>query len=261
MEIDKIISKFSKYCDSDRAQRFEYLNESLGFILVECISSYEEKLKFVNDVIEISVATLEEFWKPAVREIKYDQVIEAYQLIAEVNIFLGDVIKLGIDLRGLNNTPDLLARANEALILIWKTYREHPDESVANAILDLAIEVDEFITLAQKLANRNPVVNLLESECDNLDNQKALLLLKICRIVNQLSDSDPIFSGLSKMRILEKISIMLDEIKEDWRKIGDQELFERIKKVLLLEAMGEILKDLSPEKIKKFEEEVEDKKQ
>lgn len=261
MEIDKIISEFSKYCDSDRAQRFEYLNESLGYILVECIGSYEGKLRFVNDVIETSVKTLEEFRKPAIKEIKYDQVIDAYQLITEVNIFLGDVVKLGIDLRNLNNTPDLLARANEALILIWKAHREHPDDSVANVILDLAIETSEFITLIHKLANRNPVINLLESECDNLDNQKALLLLKICRIVNQLSDSDPIFSGLSKMRILEKISMMLDEIKEDWKKIGDQELFERVKKVLLLEAMGEILKDLSPEKIKKFEEEAEGKQQ
>ena len=47
---------------------------------------------------------------------------------------------------------------------------------------------------------------------------------------------------------------MLSGISVEWDEISDEELFERIKRILLLEAMSGILKDLDSQQIAIFDE-------
>lgn len=80
------------------------------------------------------------------------------------------------------------------------------------------------------------------------------LLFRLSDIIDKIMDEDEIFKGIDKYKLLESISNMLSGISVEWNKIPDKELFERTKRILVLEAMSGILKELKPPQIKIFEE-------
>ena len=73
-------------------------------------------------------------------------------------------------------------------------------------------------------------------------------------MIDKITDEEELFKGIDKYKLLETISKMLSDISIEWNKISDGEFFERTKRILVLEAMSGILKELKPEQIEIFDE-------
>jgi len=86
--------------------------------------------------------------------------------------------------------------------------------------------------------------------------KETLLLVKISEMIDKITHEEEIFKGIDKHKLLKTISKMLSDISVEWDKISKEELFERIKRILALEAMSGILKDLNPEQIEIFDKAV-----
>ena len=82
------------------------------------------------------------------------------------------------------------------------------------------------------------------------------LSLKISEIVDRLIDTDELFKGMDKDKLLETVLQMLNDVPVDRDDVSEDELIERIKRILALEAMSGILKELNPEQIETFDEAV-----
>lgn len=81
-------------------------------------------------------------------------------------------------------------------------------------------------------------------------------LIKISKLIEKIIYKDELFKGIDKHKLLKTISKMLSGISVELDEISDEELFERIKRILLLEAMSGILKDLDSQQIALFDEAV-----
>ncbi len=85
-------------------------------------------------------------------------------------------------------------------------------------------------------------------------SEQRQLLLKISEMIDKITEKEDIFKGIDKHKLLETISKMLSDISVEWNKISYEEFFERTKRLLVLEAMSGILKELKPEQIEIFDE-------
>jgi len=81
-------------------------------------------------------------------------------------------------------------------------------------------------------------------------------LIKISEMIDKITHEEELFKGIDKHKLLKSISKMLSDISVEWSEIPDKELFERTKRILALEAMSGILKELNPEQIEIFDEAV-----
>ncbi len=81
-------------------------------------------------------------------------------------------------------------------------------------------------------------------------------LIKISKMIDKILDEDDegLFEGILKHKLLKTLSEKLMNISFDWDKITDDEIFKRIKQILALEVMSGLLKDLTPEELKIFDE-------
>lgn len=86
--------------------------------------------------------------------------------------------------------------------------------------------------------------------------KKQQCLINISKMIDKITHEDEFFNGIDKDKLLKTISKRLNDISVEWDKISDEELFERTKRILALEAMSGILKDLNPEQIEIFDEAV-----
>ncbi len=82
------------------------------------------------------------------------------------------------------------------------------------------------------------------------------MLFKISKIIDKIIKEEDVFKEIDKYNLLKNISKIIYDISIEWDKISDKELSERIKRILALEAMSGILKELQPEQIKIFNESV-----
>jgi hypothetical protein len=83
------------------------------------------------------------------------------------------------------------------------------------------------------------------------------VLEKVSRICDKLISEEISFRGVNKTKLLRTISEILNEIPSEKLDICEENLFERIRGVLALEAVSGILNELTPEQIKDFDEAVE----
>ncbi len=96
----------------------------------------------------------------------------------------------------------------------------------------------------------------LIDEFANNKSKHDQLSLKISEFVDRLIDTDELFKGIDKDKLLETVFQMLNDVPVDWNDVSEDELIERIKRILALEAISGILKELNPEQIKTFDEAV-----
>ena len=88
------------------------------------------------------------------------------------------------------------------------------------------------------------------------ENFKKFEKTQISGIIDKILDEDKegLLKGIDKHKVLETILKMVSDISLEWNEISDEEFFERIKRILVLEAMSGILKELEPEQIRIFDE-------
>ena len=83
------------------------------------------------------------------------------------------------------------------------------------------------------------------------------LLEKISRICDKLNLEGKFLREEDKTKLFRTISEILNDIPFEQLKIPEDELFERMRGILLLEAASGILNELTPEQIKVFDEVVQ----
>lgn len=82
------------------------------------------------------------------------------------------------------------------------------------------------------------------------------LLNKISKIIDRLKSEQEIFKDIDKNKVLNKILKIINESSLNLSDISDEELVKRIKRILAIEAMSGILKDLSKEQIEIFNDDI-----
>ncbi len=87
---------------------------------------------------------------------------------------------------------------------------------------------------------------------------QGILPLKVLETIDKIIDEDEngLFNSIDKYKVSSVVSKMLSEVSIEWNKVSNQEFYERIKRILILEAMSGILKELKPEQVKTFEESI-----
>jgi len=81
-------------------------------------------------------------------------------------------------------------------------------------------------------------------------------LIKISKMIDKITQEERLFKGINKHKLLKDISEMLGDTSVELSEISDEELLERIKRILTLEVMSGILRDLNPEQATTFDEAV-----
>jgi len=84
--------------------------------------------------------------------------------------------------------------------------------------------------------------------------------LRISKIVDKLLEEDEDLSSLDRVQVMETLSDLMENPPSDLASITDDELTQRIGRVLLIEAMSGILNDLSPAQIRAFDAAVKRRK-
>lgn len=86
--------------------------------------------------------------------------------------------------------------------------------------------------------------------------EQTKVLEKVSRICDKLTLEEKFLREVDKTKLLRTISEILNEIPPEQLNIIENELFERIRGVLVLEAVSGTLNELTPEQIKDFDEAV-----
>ena len=84
--------------------------------------------------------------------------------------------------------------------------------------------------------------------------------LRISKIVDKLLEENEDLRSVDRTQIMESLSNLMEDPPSDLMSITDDELAQRIVRVLLIEAMSGILNDMSPEQMKAFEAAVKRRK-
>lgn len=85
-------------------------------------------------------------------------------------------------------------------------------------------------------------------------------LIRISGIIDKIMCEEEILREMDKHELLKTILEILNKFHIELDNISDEDLLERIKRVLILEAMSGILKELKPEDINVFDESVKRRK-
>ncbi|NMB82948.1 MAG: hypothetical protein GYA14_14140 [Ignavibacteria bacterium] len=79
---------------------------------------------------------------------------------------------------------------------------------------------------------------------------------KILKIIDKLQSEEEIFEDIDKNKVLNKILKIINESSLNLSDVSDEEL---VKRILVIEAMSGILKDLSKEQIEIFNDDIKRK--
>ena len=81
-------------------------------------------------------------------------------------------------------------------------------------------------------------------------------LLRISNIVTEIFEKDEIFKTLDKTELMEFFSNMIENSLSEqlFSSISDEKLVERIKNIMFIEIISNLLNDLTPKQKGKFEE-------
>jgi len=81
--------------------------------------------------------------------------------------------------------------------------------------------------------------------------------IRISMLINKLVDENNNFMNIDKYRLIESLSNVLKRIPlESVNSITDNELSDRLKKIMLVEVMSKILSDLPEEQVGVFDKNV-----
>jgi len=73
-------------------------------------------------------------------------------------------------------------------------------------------------------------------------------------MINKIMEEEKtLFEGIDTSKLLRSISKIISETTIEWDKIPDEVLFERLRRIIAIEAMSGLLKNLTPEEEKTFE--------
>lgn len=104
-------------------------------------------------------------------------------------------------------------------------------------------------------------INLIELEKKSqAPETKDTVMRRISEIVDTLIEDNEIFKKIDKPELMESLSILVDKAPEKLISITDDEITQRIETVMVIEAAGGMLKELTPEEMKVFEESVKRRK-
>ena len=82
------------------------------------------------------------------------------------------------------------------------------------------------------------------------------MIERISEMIDKIMYEEKLFQEINKNEVLKSVLEMLTDPSIELNEISDEELYERLKRILAIEALSEILKGLSPEQIKLFDETV-----
>ncbi len=119
--------------------------------------------------------------------------------------------------------------------------------------LSLILQIDYSTSIYRSLEFKSETA-LTEEFFRKLEQTK--VLEKVSRIYDKLTLEEKFLRDVDKTKLLRTISEILNEISPEQLNILENELFERIRGVLVLEAVSGTLNELTPEQIKDFDEAV-----
>lgn len=88
---------------------------------------------------------------------------------------------------------------------------------------------------------------------ERITGEKDSVLTRLSRILDELIEGDEIFKEIDKTEIMGSLSVLVEKSPQNLKFITDDELTQRIEKIILIEVMSGILNDLSPAEMESFE--------
>ena len=82
------------------------------------------------------------------------------------------------------------------------------------------------------------------------------LLRRVSKIIDELIEADGVLKDIDKAVLVESLSPLIEKYREGLVSLSDDELTQRIEKILLVEVMSGMLSDLTPEQIEAFDDAV-----
>jgi hypothetical protein len=83
---------------------------------------------------------------------------------------------------------------------------------------------------------------------------KEVFLSRISKIVDKLVREKEIFKNLDKNELIDFLSSLMEKLPPEQRmSVTDDELTDRVEKIMLVEATVEAFKEMSPEQMESFE--------
>ncbi len=96
------------------------------------------------------------------------------------------------------------------------------------------------------MSENKPIVEDATGEVESVQ-------FRISKIVDGLIEGDEIFKEIDKTEMMETLSVLAEKSPQNLISITDDELTQRIEKIILIEIMSGILNDLSPAEMESFE--------
>jgi hypothetical protein len=83
------------------------------------------------------------------------------------------------------------------------------------------------------------------------------ILLRILKMIHKIKETEKeLFEGIATSKLLKSILQVTNETSRNWEKVPDEILLRRVRRVLAVERMSELLKELTAEEIRSFEDAV-----
>jgi len=134
------------------------------------------------------------------------------------------------------------------------SFRGKPFENPFSPILNLPLQIDYSSSVFPFLESKSSETALTEEFVRKMEQMK--VLENVSRICDKLTLEESSFRSIDKTKLLRTISEILSEIPSEQFNIPEEELYKRIRGVLVLEAVSGTLNELTPEQIKDFDEAV-----
>ena len=89
---------------------------------------------------------------------------------------------------------------------------------------------------------------------------KDIIMFRISVVIDTVVEGNEVFKDIDKSKLMESLKPLIEKSPEELASITDEELMQRIETVMVIEATSGMLKELSSEELKDFEEAVKRRK-
>lgn len=109
--------------------------------------------------------------------------------------------------------------------------------------------------------NRTDGTNLIKvkKESEPLE-PKSTAMLRISEIVDTLIEENAIYEAVDESKLMDFLSTLAEKSPEKLISLTDEELTQRVRRIIVIEATAGMLQDLTPEEMKDFKKAVRRRK-
>jgi hypothetical protein len=109
-----------------------------------------------------------------------------------------------------------------------------------------------FLETKCKIGESSSVFSTIEA--------KDTIMFRISVVIDTVIEGNEVFKDVDKSKLMESLKPLIEKSPEELTSITDEELMQRIETVMVIETTSGMLKELSPEELKDFEEAVKRRK-